>query len=277
MAKYSFIVILVVLLVGPGYLGYYLAYIGLTTNGAKQTDLAAWREALADATEQADAAVLKVQADRSKEMNTLQTQLVEKSTELNAALADLGKARERLGDTMADLSASKALQNQTNSKVSALEKLLSEGNAQVEILTARLGGLQGQYDNAQAEIANLTEKLADNSSIDSSTDDVGTAGPEPETVPVNKPQLPFELDSRRAMFGMFSRKVRVTVSNTGDVALTVIAVVSGPESNGLNPRELVIPAGQELRLGVRDNWVLRSGQTLTLKHPDHDPLVYLIP
>jgi len=274
MARYIFIVILVIVTVGPGYLGYYLAYVTLTANEATQTDPRALHEALATATAQADAAVAAVKADLSNEMNTLQAQLVEKSTDLNAALANLGEAGERLKNTLADLSASKALQSQATSKISALEITLAERYTQVEILTASLGGLQSQFDNAQAEIAELTEKLANILSLDSSTDDMGTPTPEPEVVLMNKPELSLEINSRKAMF---SSKFRVTVSNTGDAAMTVNAAVSGPESSGLNARELVILGGQELRLGVRDSWVLRSGQTLTLTHANYEPLVYLIP
>lgn len=273
MAKNIVIVILVLVAAGAGY----LAYTGQTANQATQTELAAAQEALdaaeANAREQADA-VAAVKADVSNQVSTLEAELAEKTTELNTALAE---ARQRVEDTLADLSAAKARESQLDSKISALENTLSARNAGIETLAARVNDLQSQYDNAQAKIAELSAKLENTPSMASPMDDRGMAAttePEPAMGPADTPQLPLEIDSRKALF---SSAVTVTVSHTGEAALTVSAAISGPESEGMSPRELVIPAGQEVRLGVRDDWKLRSGQTLTLTHADYEPLVYVIP
>lgn len=273
MAKNIVIVILVIVAAGVGY----LAYTGQTANQATETELAEAQEALAaaeaTATEHADA-VAAVRADLSNQMSTLEAELAEKTEELNTALAE---ARQRVEDTSAELRAAQARERQLDSKVSELENTLSARNADIETLTDRLRDLQSQYDDAQAEIAELNEKLANLPSEAAPRDGREAAAatePEPAMDPADKPKLPLEIDSRKAFF---SSAVTVTVSHTGEAALTVNAAVSGPESEGMSARELVIPAGEEVRLGARDDWNLRSGQTLTLTHADHEPLVYEIP
>jgi len=271
MAKNIVIVILAIVAAGAGY----YAYTGQTANQATQTELATAQEALdaakATAKEQADAAAA-VKADLSNQVSTLKAELAETTTELNAALAG---ARQRVENTVADLSAAKARTSQLESKISELEKTLAMRNAGAETLTARLSALQNQNEDAQIKIAELTEKLAINASMASPVDgDDMAATTEPEMDPEAMPKLPLEIDSRKAMF---SSSATVTVSNTGVGILTVNAAVSGPGSEGVSPRELVIPAGEDVRLSGRDDWNLRSGQMLTLTHEDYEPLVYLIP
>jgi len=271
MAKNIVIVILVIVAAGVGY----VLYTGQTANQATQTELAAAQEALnaaeATATEQADA-VAAVNADLSDKVSALEGELAAKTTELNTAL---GEAQKRVETTLVDLSAAKALESEMDAKISTLANTLSARDAEIETLTSRLGALQSQYDNALAEIVELTAKLADLSSTASLLDDSGTAAAaESEMAPPDKAALPFEFNSRK---GLFSSAVTVTVSHAGEADLTVNAAVTGPESEGLSPRELVIPAGEDVRVGVRDDWELRAGQTLTLTHAEYEPLVFLIP